>query len=42
MNMTTTPKKFVPYLSAEVAFLSFANDFKDYKDGQSRQTLKTL
>lgn len=26
----TSPKKFVPYLSAEVAFLSFATDFKDF------------
>lgn len=28
--MSDTPKSFVPYLSAEVAFLGFANDFKDY------------
>lgn len=28
--MTSTIKKFVPYLSAEAAFLAFATDFKDY------------
>lgn len=28
--MTNNSYKFVPYLSAEVAFLSFATDFKDY------------
>jgi hypothetical protein len=28
--MADRPKSFVPYLSAEVAFLGFANDFRDF------------
>lgn len=31
----TSSKKFVPYLSAQVAFLSFATDFKDFLASKS-------